>query len=78
MPETALFLNPCRKDPVALPLPTPRAIGLTALLSALDIGESGIVPRHTAQDVYKTGLSLGRRFTCRRVDAETSRVWRIA
>jgi len=78
MPETALFLNPCRKDDVPMPLPTPRALGLTALLSALAVGESGVVPRHTAADIYKTGLTLGRRFTSRRIDATTSRVWRIA
>jgi hypothetical protein len=78
MPETALFLNPCRKDDVAFPLPNPRALGLTELLRALAVGESGVVPRHTAQDVYKTGLALGRRFTCRRIDSERSRVWRIA
>jgi hypothetical protein len=51
---------------------------LTALLSALAVGESGVVPRHTAADIYKTGLTLGRRFTSRRIDATTSRVWRIA
>jgi hypothetical protein len=71
-------LNLCRKDDVAFPLPTPRALGLTELLRALDVGESGVIPRHTAQDVYKTGLALGRRFTARRINATTSRVWRIA
>jgi hypothetical protein len=80
MSETALLplLNPCRKDPVALPLPTPRALGLGRLLAELEIGESGIIQRHAAGDLYKTGLALGRRFTCRRIDAETSRVWRLA
>jgi hypothetical protein len=79
MPETAsLLLNPCQKDPVPVPLPVPRALGLTALLAALDVGESGIIPRHSSGDLYKTGLALGKRFTCRRIDAETSRVWRIA
>jgi len=78
MTETTLPLNPCRKDPVAFPLPTPRALGLTRLLAALDVGESGVIPRHAAGDLYKTGLTLGRRFTTRRLDSEWSRVWRIA
>jgi hypothetical protein len=78
MPETTtLPLNPCRKDPVPFPLPTPRAIGLTRLLEALDIGESGVIPRHAAGDLYKTGLALGRTCTTRRIDAEWSRVWRV-
>ena len=68
MPETAaaLLLAPCRKDPVPMPLPTPRALGLTALLKELSVGESGVIPRHAASDLYKTGLALGRRFTTRR------------
>ena len=60
MQETALSLNPCRKDPVPFPLPTPRALGLTALLKELSIGESGVIPRHAAGDLYKTGLALGK------------------
>ena len=78
MTETTLPLNPCRKDPVAFPLPTPRALGLMRLLAALDVGESGVIPRHAAGDLYKAGLTLGRRFTTRRLDSEWSRVWRIA
>jgi hypothetical protein len=78
MLQTAIPLNPCRKDPVAFPLPTPRALGLTRLLAALDVGESGVIPRHAAGDLYKTGLALGRRFTTRAIDAETSRVWRLS
>jgi hypothetical protein len=79
MPETALSLaSPCQKDPVLVPLPTPRALRLTRLLAALDIGESGIIPRHAAGDLYKTGLALGKKFTTRRIDAQQSRVWRLA
>ena len=78
MSETALSLNPCRKDPVPFPLPTPRALGLTALLKELSIGESGVIPRHSAGDLYKTGLALGKTFTTRRIDSEWSRVWRLA
>jgi hypothetical protein len=81
MPETTTTtlpsLNPCRKDPVPVPLPTPRALGLTRLLQALDVGESGVIPRHAAGDLYKTGLTLGRTFTTRRIDTEWSRVWRL-
>jgi hypothetical protein len=77
MPETTLSLNPCRKDPVPVPLPIPRALGLTAMLKELSVGESGVIPRHAAGDLYKTGLALGRTFTTRRIDSEHSRVWRV-
>jgi hypothetical protein len=50
---------------------------LTALLKELSVGESGVIPRHAASDLYKTGLALGRRFTTRRIDSEWSRVWRV-
>jgi hypothetical protein len=78
MPETTLPLNPCQKDPTPLPLPTPRALGLGRMLKELAVGESGVIPRHAAGDLYKTGLTLGRTFTTRRIDTEWSRVWRIA
>jgi hypothetical protein len=79
MPETTLSLtHPCQKDPTPVPLPRTRALGLTELLRSLAVGESGVVPRHSTGDLYRTGLGLGKRFTCRRLDAETSRVWRVA
>jgi hypothetical protein len=78
MSETVLTLDPCRKDPVPFPLPTPRALGLTRLLKELAVGESATIPRHSTGDLYKTGLALKRTFTTRRIDREWSRVWRLS
>jgi hypothetical protein len=80
MPETAtLPLNPYYvKDAVPLPLLPPRIGGVARLLRELDIGESAVIPRRSADDIYKTGLTLGRTFTARRLDSERSRIWRTA
>ena len=81
--ETAASLLPLNshryvKDDVPVPLPRPRLGGLTRLLRSLDVGESGVIPRKAADDVYRLGAVLGRTFTARRIDSEKSRVWRTA
>jgi hypothetical protein len=78
MPETILSPDYFRKDAVPMPLPAPRAVGLTRLLGGLDVGESAIVPRRSTNDLHKTGAALNMTFTARRLDAEWSRVWRTA
>jgi hypothetical protein len=80
MPETApLPLNPYYvKDTIPQPLPPPRIGGLARLLRELNVGESAVIPRRSADDIYKTGLTLGKTFTARRIDSERSRIWRTA
>ena len=78
MPETILSPSYFRKDATPMPLPTPRATGLTRLLGGLGVGESAVVPRRSANDLGKTGTTLNMTFTARRLDAEWSRVWRLA
>ena len=65
------------KDPVPVPLPPPRLGGLTRLLKGLAVGESGVIPRRAADDIYRLGVVLNRTFKTRRIDAEKSRVWRV-
>jgi hypothetical protein len=77
MPETTVFSPDSyfRKDVIPMPLPAPRAVGLTRLLKGLDVGESAVVPRRSTNDLCKM---VGCSFTARRIDGEWSRVWRIA
>jgi hypothetical protein len=79
MPETALSLNPHYvKDVPPVPPPPPRIGGLTRLLKELDVGESGVIPRRSSDDIYRLGRVLDRTFTARALNEETSRVWRLA
>jgi hypothetical protein len=80
MPETTslLPLNAHRyvKDPAPVPIPPPRIGGLTRLLRELNIGESAVIPRKSADDIYRVGAVLNRSFTARRIDEKRSRIWR--
>jgi hypothetical protein len=66
------------KDLDRIPLPGPRAKGLTAMLRELAVGESLTMPRAAAGDVYKLGSTLGKRFVARAISEERARVWRTA
>jgi hypothetical protein len=46
-------------------------------LRELGVGESGVIPRRSSDDIYRMGRVLERTFTIRALDAETSRVWRL-
>jgi hypothetical protein len=81
MPETtavALPFNSCHKDEIPVPLPSLRVTGLAAFLRELGVGESGIIPRRSSDDVYRMARTLGKTFTTRALDSERSRVWRTA
>ena len=66
------------KDPDRIPIPGPRAKGLTGMLRELAVGESMTMPRIASGDIYKLGATLGMSFVARRLDSQRSRDWRTA
>ncbi len=61
-----------------IPVPTRKNNGVMAILKELEIGDS-FVSKYKNQAAFAGLLTKLRpkRFTCRRIDAETFRIWRI-
>lgn len=62
---------------VPMPAPYSRS-GLTGTLREMEIGDSIVIPRIRQTNVSTAANTLRRKYSTRKIDDQTIRVWRVA